>query len=86
MISLGYANRLASDIKMSQATPSGSLKRLTIEKGKDTTHFSILDKEGNRVAATLSINYPIGASFVVPGTGVLLNNEMQSYHPTNQGE
>ena len=35
---------------MSHATPSGNLKRLTIEKGKDTTHFSILDKEGNRVA------------------------------------
>ena len=74
-----YANQLASDIKISQATPSDSLKRLTIEKGKDTTHFSILDEEGNRVAATLSINYPFGASFVVPGTGVLLNNEMDDF-------
>ena len=79
MISLRYADELASDIKMSHATPSGNLKRLTIEKGKDTTHFSILDKEGNRVAATLSINYPFGASFVVPGTGVLLNNEMDDF-------
>ena len=79
MISLRYADQLASDIKMGQATPSDSLKGLTIDKGKDTTHFSVLDKEGNRVAATLSINYPFGASFVVPGTGVLLNNEMDDF-------
>ena len=79
MISLRYADQLASDIKMGHATPSDSLKGLTIDKGKDTTHFSVLDKEGNRVAATLSINYPFGASFVVPGTGVLLNNEMDDF-------
>ena len=79
MISLRYADQLASDIKMGQATPSNSLKGLTIDKGKDTTHFSVLDEEGNRVAATLSINYPFGASFVVPGTGVLLNNEMDDF-------
>ena len=45
----------------------------------DTTHFSILDGEGNRVSATLSINYPFGASFVPPGTGVLLNDEMDDF-------
>src|SRR5690606_32483295 len=47
--------------------------------GPHTTHFSILDAEGNRVAATLSINYPFGAAFVPPGTGVLLNNEMDDF-------
>jgi gamma-glutamyltranspeptidase / glutathione hydrolase len=44
-----------------------------------TTHFSILDRDGNRVAATLSINYPFGSGFVAPGTGVLLNDEMDDF-------
>jgi len=48
-------------------------------EGQDTTHFSILDAEGNRVAATLSINYPFGSGFVAPGTGVLLNDEMDDF-------
>ncbi len=48
-------------------------------EGQDTTHFSILDAEGNRVAATLSINYPFGSGFVPPGTGVLLNDEMDDF-------
>ena len=47
--------------------------------GEHTTHFSILDGEGNRVAATLSINTMFGAAFVPPGTGVLLNNEMDDF-------
>lgn len=47
--------------------------------GFHTTHFSILDKAGNRVSATLSINYPFGSGFVVPGTGVLLNDEMDDF-------
>ncbi|MCW5585423.1 MAG: gamma-glutamyltransferase, partial [Chromatiales bacterium] len=48
-------------------------------EGQDTTHFSILDHEGNRVAATLSVNYPFGACFVAAGTGVLLNDEMDDF-------
>lgn len=49
------------------------------ERRHNTTHFSILDREGNRVAATLSLNTPFGSGFVVPGTGVLLNNEMDDF-------
>jgi len=49
------------------------------EPGADTTHFSILDGAGNRVAATLSINYPFGSGFVPPGTGVLLNDQMDDF-------
>jgi gamma-glutamyltranspeptidase/glutathione hydrolase len=39
----------------------------------------VLDREGNRVAATLSINYSFGSGFVPPGTGVLLNDEMDDF-------
>ncbi len=46
---------------------------------ENTTHFSIVDRDGNRVAATLSINGPFGSGFVPPGTGVLLNNEMDDF-------
>jgi gamma-glutamyltranspeptidase/glutathione hydrolase len=63
-----------------RATPSASLSgALPAAAGPHTTHFSILDREGNRVAATLSINGPFGAAFVPPGTGVLLNNEMDDF-------
>ncbi len=73
-----YGAGLARDIRMDHASPSvGNLT--SVEEGRDTSHFSILDREGNRVAATLSINYPFGSGFVVPGTGVLLNDEMDDF-------
>jgi gamma-glutamyltranspeptidase/glutathione hydrolase len=50
-----------------------------IQAGSDTTHFSIIDVEGNRVAATLSVNLPFGSCFVAAGTGVLLNDEMDDF-------
>ncbi len=76
-----YAAGLRNTIRTDRATPSASLPGAPDEqpKGSDTTHFSILDGEGNRVAATLSINWPFGAAFVPPGTGVLLNNEMDDF-------
>jgi len=72
-----YAAGLARDIDPDRATPSRPAAVWT--QGTDTTHFSILDREGNRVAATLSINYPFGSGFVPPGTGVLLNDEMDDF-------
>lgn len=45
----------------------------------NTTHFSIIDSEGNRVAATLTVNYIFGSSVVAEGTGVLLNDEMDDF-------
>ncbi len=77
---LSHARTLHSTIQSDRATPSQSLKGNGLEQnGTDTTHFSILDQEGNRVAATLSINYPFGAAFTVPGTGILLNDEMDDF-------
>jgi len=75
-----YAAGLAASIRHDRATASKQLPGVTdISTGTDTTHFSILDKEGNRVAATLSINFPFGSAFVPPGTGVLLNDEMDDF-------
>ncbi len=75
-----YADWLARDLSLAAATPSTSLPPIGVKpEGEDTTHFSVLDADGNRVAATLSINYPFGAASVPPGTGVLLNNEMDDF-------
>ena len=75
-----YAAGLRASIRGDRATPSASLPA-TIKRaeGADTSHFSVLDRDGNRVAATLSINYPFGSGYVVPGTGVLLNDEMDDF-------
>lgn len=75
-----YADGLRAGIRPDRATPSELLPGATdVPAGSHTTHFSILDTEGNRVAATASINYPFGSGFVVPGTGVLLNDEMDDF-------
>lgn len=75
-----HAREVAADIDMAKATPSSSLKPIAPPKqGNHTTHFSILDGEGNRVAATLSVNYPFGACYTPAGSGVLLNNEMDDF-------
>jgi len=76
-----YAEKLQTSIDLSHATKSSELPATTDSSGKgtDTTHFSVVDKDGNRVAATLSINYPFGSAFVPPGTGVLLNDEMDDF-------
>ncbi|MBI5462961.1 MAG: gamma-glutamyltransferase [Gammaproteobacteria bacterium] len=75
-----YADGLRASIRLDRATPSANLPAAQPDvDGPHTTHFSIIDTEGNRVAATLSINYPFGAALVVPGTGVLLNDEMDDF-------
>lgn len=80
LISPDYAAGLRASIRTDRATPSAELpEAVSGVEGTDTTHFSILDREGNRVAATLSVNYPFGSGLLVPGTGVLLNDEMDDF-------
>lgn len=75
-----YAAGLAASIRLDRATASSELPSAAgIPGGTHTTHFSILDGEGNYVSATLSINYPFGSGFVADGTGVLLNDEMDDF-------
>jgi gamma-glutamyltranspeptidase/glutathione hydrolase len=74
-----YALKRGESISAERATPSTDLAAAAGEEGEDTTHFSIVDAEGNRVAATLSVNGPFGAAFVAGNTGVLLNNHMDDF-------
>jgi len=76
-----HIKSLAANISRHSATLSSSLKPVAPASGKgaDTTHFSVIDKQGNKVSATLSINYPFGSCYVAEGTGVLLNDEMDDF-------
>ncbi len=81
LINQDYAAGLRASVRLDKALPSDLLAGNTAHKsgGRNTTHFSIIDKEGNRVAATLSVNFPFGSGFVAEGTGVLLNDEMDDF-------
>jgi gamma-glutamyltranspeptidase/glutathione hydrolase len=81
LLSRSHADQLRSSISLEDATPSHSLPPAAGSQGQgnNTTHFSILDHQGNRVAATLSLNFPFGSCFMAPGTGVILNDEMDDF-------
>jgi len=80
-----YAAGLRVAIRLDRTLPSANLADTApaSSQGINTTHFSILDAQGNAVAATLSINQAFGSGWVAPGTGVLLNDEMDDFaaHP-----
>ncbi len=80
LISPFYADGQRTSLRLDRATPSGSLPGISSgEPGPQTTHFSVIDAEGNRIAATMSLNFFFGSGLMVPGTGVLLNNEMDDF-------
>jgi gamma-glutamyltranspeptidase / glutathione hydrolase len=86
LVSREYATSLAGEVDPQRATPSAELGYpVGFGEGDNTTHFSLIDAEGNAVAATLSINLPFGAAFTVPGTGVILNNEMDDFAADPEG-
>ncbi len=76
--SKGYAAKRAAQIDINKAGLSVNRKD-ELNEGTETTHFSIVDQYGNRVAATMSINTFFGSGFVAGKTGVLLNNEMDDF-------
>lgn len=75
-----YAAGQRASIHPDKALPSEYLsgKPAPLEDD-ETTHFSIIDGEGNRVSATQTVNLLYGSGLVAPGTGVLLNNEMDDF-------
>lgn len=77
----GYAQSRAASIDAGAATPSAGFASEAIDKVEsgNTTHYSVIDAQGNRVGATLSINFLFGAGVIPAGTGVLLNDEMDDF-------
>jgi gamma-glutamyltranspeptidase/glutathione hydrolase len=79
-IDKGYAASLRQGIAPDRATPSASLPAPGLGKeGQNTTHFSIVDKDGNAVSLTYTLNDWFGARLTAPGTGILLNDEMDDF-------
>jgi gamma-glutamyltranspeptidase/glutathione hydrolase len=80
LMSPDYAAGQRSSIRTDKAMPSSLLPGIESEPGgMQTTHFSVLDADGNRVAATISINLFFGTGYMPPKTGVLLNNTMDDF-------
>lgn len=81
LIGKDYAARLRGDIDPGSATPSSEIApgvHLRPES-HDTTHFSVADAAGNVVSNTYTLNFSFGSHIAVPGTGMLLNNEMADF-------
>ncbi len=75
-----YAAGLRATVNPEKATPSDIFSGLpTPLEDEETTHFSIIDAQGNRAAVTQTVNLLFGSGLVPPGTGVLLNNEMDDF-------
>ena len=75
-----YAAGLRATINPDKATPSDMLSgQPTPMEDDETTHFSIIDTDGNIVSATQTVNLLYGSGMIAPGTGVLLNNEMDDF-------
>jgi gamma-glutamyltranspeptidase/glutathione hydrolase len=82
LLTPSYAAKQRESININYATDNQTLEFADPPyqgQGNDTTHFSVIDKYGNRVAVTQSINFWFGSAFVPKGTGVLLNNEMDDF-------
>ncbi|WP_299860933.1 gamma-glutamyltransferase [uncultured Hoeflea sp.] len=81
LTSKDYAAEIREGISLNRATPSSTIKpgKLAPYESNETTHFSIVDKDGNAVSNTYTINFSYGSGLVAAGTGVLLNNEMDDF-------
>jgi gamma-glutamyltranspeptidase/glutathione hydrolase len=81
LTSKDYAEVLRKKIGAGRATPSATIKPddPAPYESDQTTHFSVIDKDGNAVANTYTINFSYGTGLVAEGTGILLNNEMDDF-------
>ncbi len=83
LISRQYAETLARQINLEKASPvlahGAADSYSTGSFGKHTTHFSAADADGNWVACTATVNTSFGSKVVIPGTGVVLNNQMDDF-------
>ncbi|WP_049622644.1 gamma-glutamyltransferase [Frateuria defendens] len=80
LLSPYYADGLRQSILPDKATPSSMLPAVSArDPGMHTTHFSIIDKDGNMIGITTTVNYILGSTFVAGDTGVLLNDEMDDF-------
>jgi len=81
LTSKAYAKTLAQQIDVAKARPSSEIKPGKLEpyESNQTTHFSVVDKQGNAVAVTYTLNTYFGSGIVAGKSGILMNNEMDDF-------
>lgn len=81
LTSKAYAKTLAQNIDVNKARPSSEIKpgNLAPYESDQTTHFSVVDKQGNAVAVTYTLNTYFGSGIVAGNSGILMNNEMDDF-------
>ena len=71
---------LAKSISFDSASKATSIQKYNhLDESKDTTHFSVIDKQGNAVSNTYTLGYSFGSGVTIPGTGILMNNQMRNF-------
>ena len=81
LVSKKYAKALNKEISLDQVTPSNEVSpgNPYPYESPDTTHFSVMDSYGNAVSNTYTLNFSYGSGKMIPGTGMLINNEMDDF-------
>ena len=80
LLSKERTKELAETINVKKASKSTVVKKLDyVKESRDTTHFSIIDGEGNAVSNTYTLGYSFGSGVTIPGTGILMNNQMNNF-------
>jgi len=87
LLSKNYAQALAKEIRKQELMPKKTRKSRKTKtslnsvflENRETSHYTVVDKEGNIASVTLSLNGPLGSAFVVPETGILLNNTLNDF-------
>lgn len=81
LIDKKYAANRAETINLNQASKSSDVKagEITFSEGMDTTHYTVVDKDGNVVTNTYTINDLYGSAVTIKGTGILMNDEMDDF-------
>ena len=81
LIAKSYAAKLRAGIDLAHARPSADIHPgvPSPTEGRNTTHFSVIDGQGNAVSNTYTLNFSYGLGLVADGTGVLLNNELDDF-------
>jgi gamma-glutamyltranspeptidase/glutathione hydrolase len=81
LVDKSYAERLRKGIRMERASTSAEVRagKPTGAESEETTHFTVVDAEGNCVSNTYTLNDSYGSKVVMRGTGILMNNEMDDF-------
>ena len=80
LLAKDYATKLRAEIDPEHATQADKVAAaLPPREGSNTTHYSVVDSEGNAVSNTYTLNFSYGVGLVADGTGVLLNNELDDF-------